>query len=79
MKKNRGGSNGFKSLPSFCTYTNDDKKGSYEDCSDATIVMIAAGANQNPGETRMDLINKNSKIFKEIVTKVMENGFNGIF
>lgn len=55
------------------------KKGSYEDCSDATIVMIAAGANQNPGETRMDLLNKNSKIFKEIVTKVMENGFNGIF
>ena len=55
------------------------KKGSYEDCSDATIVMIAAGANQNPGETRMVLINKNSKIFKEIVTKVMENGFNGIF
>lgn len=55
------------------------KKGSYEDCSDATIVMIAAGANQNPGETRMDLINKNSKIFKEIVTKAMENGFNGIF
>lgn len=55
------------------------KKGSYEDCSDATIVMIAAGANQNPGETRMDLINKNSKIFKEIVTKVMESGFNGIF
>ena len=55
------------------------KKGSYEDCSDATIVMIASGANQNPGETRMDLINKNSKIFKEIVTKVMENGFNGIF
>lgn len=55
------------------------KKGSYEDCNDATIVMIAAGANQNPGETRMDLINKNSKIFKEIVTKVMENGFNGIF
>lgn len=55
------------------------KKGSYEDCSDATIVMIAAGANQNPGETRMDLINKNSKIFKEIVTKVMDNGFNGIF
>lgn len=55
------------------------KKGSYEDCNDATIVMIAAGANQNPGETRMDLINKNSKIFKEIVTKVMQNGFNGIF
>ena len=55
------------------------KKGTYADCKDATIVMIAAGANQNPGETRMDLINKNSKIFKSIVQKVMGNGFNGIF
>ncbi len=55
------------------------KVGSYEDCRDATIVVIAAGANQAPGETRMDLINKNSKIFKDIVTNVMANGFNGIF
>ena len=53
--------------------------GEYKDCSDASIVCIAAGANQNPGETRMDLINKNSVIFKEIVTKVVESGFNGIF
>ncbi len=57
----------------------DIKAGSYEDCKNATIIVIAAGANQNPGETRMDLINKNSKIFKEIITKVMENNFNGIF
>lgn len=55
------------------------KKGTYEDCRDATIVMIAAGANQNPGETRMDLINKNAKIFKSIVTSVMNSGFDGIF
>ena len=33
------------------------KAGSYEDCKDAKLVVIAAGANQNPGETRMDLIN----------------------
>ena len=55
------------------------KSGAYEDCKNATIVCIAAGANQNPGETRMDLINKNSKVFKEIVSKVIESGFNGIF
>lgn len=55
------------------------KAGSYADCKDATIVVIAAGANQAPGETRMDLINKNSKIFKDIVGNVMANGFNGIF
>ena len=55
------------------------KAGTYDDCSDAKIVVIAAGANQNPGETRMDLIYKNSKIFKDIVNQVMKSGFNGIF
>lgn|SRR5574344_1908429 len=55
------------------------KAGDYSDCIDASIVCIAAGANQNPGETRMDLITKNSKIFKSIVDSVMKNGFKGIF
>ena len=55
------------------------KLGEYNDCKDAKIVVIAAGANQNPGETRMDLIHKNSKIFKDIIDSVMKSGFNGIF
>lgn len=55
------------------------KLGTYDDCKDAKIVVIAAGANQNVGETRMDLIHKNSKIFKDIVENVMNSGFNGIF
>ncbi len=55
------------------------KAGNYSDCKNASIVCIAAGANQNPGETRMDLIHKNSKIFNSIVSEVMKNGFNGIF
>ena len=53
--------------------------GDYKDCSDARIVVIAAGANQKPGETRTDLIHKNAIIFKDIVSKVMASGFNGIF
>ena len=53
--------------------------GNYEDCHDARIVVIAAGANQKPGETRTDLIHKNASIFKEIVDNVMKSGFNGIF
>ena len=57
----------------------DIKAGSYDDCHDASLVVIAAGANQKPGETRMDLINKNSKIFKSIVSSVVKSGFNGIF
>lgn len=55
------------------------KLGNYEDCKDAKIVVIAAGANQDIGETRMDLIHKNSKIFKSIVESVMASGFDGIF
>lgn len=57
----------------------DIRVGDYQDCRDADLVVIAAGANQNKGETRMDLINKNSKIFKSIVTEVVESGFDGIF
>ena len=57
----------------------DIKAGDYTDCKDASIVVIAAGANQEVGETRMDLIHKNSKIFKNIIDNVMNNGFNGIF
>jgi len=55
------------------------KSGDYSDCKDATIVCITAGQNQKEGETRLDLINKNSKIFKSIVENVMASGFNGIF
>lgn len=55
------------------------KAGDYSDCKGAKIVCIAAGANQSKNETRMDLIHKNSKIFKNIVTEVMNNDFNGIF
>ena len=39
------------------------KHGTYEDCNDAALVVICAGAAQKPGETRLDLVNKNVKIF----------------
>lgn len=53
--------------------------GDYSDCKDADLVVITAGANQQPGETRLDLVEKNVKIFKTIVDSVMNSGFNGIF
>ena len=33
--------------------------GEYEDIADASVVIITAGANQKPGETRLDLVQKN--------------------
>ncbi|RJG22895.1 L-lactate dehydrogenase [Paenibacillus thiaminolyticus] len=53
--------------------------GDYSDCKDADLVVITAGANQAPGETRLDLIGKNARIFQSIVQQVMESGFNGLF
>ncbi|MDO4910890.1 MAG: L-lactate dehydrogenase [Corynebacterium sp.] len=54
-------------------------KGTYADCNDAAMVVICAGAAQKPGETRLQLVDKNMKIMKSIVDQVMENGFDGIF
>ncbi|KLT71975.1 lactate dehydrogenase [Neisseria arctica] len=53
--------------------------GTYDDCEDADIVCICAGAPQRPGETRLDLIDNNLKVFHGIVGKVMASGFDGIF
>lgn len=55
------------------------RNGDYSDCKNANIVMISAGASQEVGETRIDLINKNDVIFKNIIDKIMETNFNGIY
>ncbi|MGC3787974.1 L-lactate dehydrogenase [Priestia aryabhattai] len=52
--------------------------GDYKDCADADLVVITAGANQAPGETRLDLVEKNVKIFECIVKDIMSSGFDGI-
>ena len=46
--------------------------GDYKDLADAYLVIVTAGANQMPGETRIDLINKNASIFKKIIPSITE-------
>ncbi len=53
--------------------------GDYKDCADADIVAIAAGVAQKPGESRLDLLQRNAEVFRSIVDPVTESGFNGIF
>ncbi len=50
----------------------------YEECKDAGLVVITAGVNQKPGETRIDLLNRNAKIIQSVTHNIMESGFNGI-
>lgn len=51
----------------------------YDTCKDADLVVITAGAPQKPGETRLDLVDKNLKIIKSVVEPVVKSGFQGIF
>ena len=40
--------------------------GNYDDVADAAIIIVTAGANQKPDETRLDLVHKNVAIYKSI-------------
>ncbi|WP_102128249.1 L-lactate dehydrogenase [Deinococcus planocerae] len=44
--------------------------GGYAALADCRVVVIAAGANQQPGESRLDLLDKNAAIFREVVPQV---------
>lgn len=54
------------------------RAGSYEDCGDADVIVITAGANQKPGETRIDLLSRNTAIFREIIGKIKATGTTAI-
>lgn len=52
--------------------------GDYGDIGNASIVIVTAGANQKPDETRLDLVHKNVAIYKSIIPQIVESGFGGI-
>ena len=52
--------------------------GDYDDVRDAGIVIVTAGANQKPDETRLDLVHKNVGIFKSIIPEIASRDFKGI-
>ena len=52
--------------------------GDYHHLADASVVIVTAGANQKPGETRIDLVHQNVAIFKSIIPQIMKHDFHGI-
>ena len=52
--------------------------GTYDDIADSAIIIITAGANQKPGETRLDLVHKNVAIYKSIIPEISKRDFQGI-
>lgn len=53
-------------------------KATYDDCKDADIIVITAGRPQLPGETRLNMVEGNAKIMKNIANEVKKSGFNGL-
>lgn len=53
--------------------------GDYSACKEAGIIIIAAGANQKPGETRLDLVKKNAAIFKDMIPKLLKYNDEAIY
>ena len=51
--------------------------GDYDDISDCALIIITAGANQKPGETRLDLVHKNVAIFKSIIPEITKPSDRG--
>jgi L-lactate dehydrogenase len=54
------------------------RAGAYADCADCQIVVITAGAAQKPGETRLDLVRKNTGIFREMIPQIARAAPNAI-
>ena len=52
--------------------------GGYDDITDAAIIIVTAGANQKPGETRLDLVKKNVIIHRSINAEFKKRKINGI-
>ncbi|MCI6677281.1 MAG: L-lactate dehydrogenase [Clostridiales bacterium] len=56
----------------------DIHAGTYEQIADAAVIIITAGANQKPGETRLDLVQKNAAIMKVIIKEIKRVNCEGI-
>ena len=54
------------------TVPSDIYAGDYEDLKDAYLVVVTAGANQMPGETRLDISAKNAKVFRQIIPEIVK-------
>ena len=52
--------------------------GDYSDCANATITVITAGTAQKPGETRLDLVQRNYSIYQSIIPQIIKANPDGM-
>lgn len=56
----------------------DIHAGAYDDAADAAVIVVAAGAAQKPGETRLDLVKKNVAIMRSVMGEIRARACGGI-
>jgi L-lactate dehydrogenase len=66
---------GMQFVPN-CDITYSNK---YTACKDADVIVVCAGAHQKPGETRLDLVQKNASIFKGMIPNITRYNKKGVF
>ena len=54
------------------------RAGNYADLANSQVVVITAGVGQRPGESRLDLLGRNAKVFKTIIPQVLHYAPNAI-
>jgi L-lactate dehydrogenase len=59
-------------------HPTDITVGDYADCAEATLTVIAAGAAQQSGETRLELVGRNAEIFEQIIPAIDRHDPRGI-
>ena len=51
----------------------DVHSGDYDALADCRVVVITAGVNQKPGETRLQLLERNAAVFRQVVPNILRN------
>ena len=54
------------------------RSGDYSDCADANLIVVTAGAKQIPGQSRLDLIQRNADIVKSICDGIKKSGSDAV-
>jgi L-lactate dehydrogenase len=54
------------------------RSGEYSDCADAHLIVVTAGARQVPGQSRFDLVQRNTEIIKSVTSQIKKYETGGV-
>ncbi len=60
------------------TYPTRIWAGDFADCAGAALTVLAAGTNQRPGQTRLDLVKRNNEIWRQLIPQIVRHNPDGI-